>query len=108
MRWPAERTAARSSAPSTATALCGQSLEDLMNKAKPHELVRDVQIETGTACNYRCLYCPVAYHPRSGGLLPLETIATLASDLTTLPALEQIYLNGYDEPTTNPQLAEIF
>lgn len=79
-----------------------------MKMTEPHELIRYVQIETGTACNYRCRYCPVAYHPRSGGLLPLATIATLAANLSELPALEQIYLNGYDEPTTNPQLPEVF
>lgn len=79
-----------------------------VRQAEPHELIRYVQLETGTACNYRCRYCPVAYHPRSGGFLPLEVIETLAAELSGLPALEQIYLNGYDEPTTNPQLARVF
>ena len=79
-----------------------------MSLAEPHELIHYVQIETGTACNYKCRYCPVAYHPRSGGLLSLATIVSLASDLARLPALKQIYLNGYDEPTTNPQLSKVF
>ena len=79
-----------------------------MSATAAHELIRYVQIETGTACNYKCRYCPVAYHPRSGGFLPLSTIRALAADLVELPSLEQIYLNGYDEPTTNPKLAEIF
>ncbi|MBZ3904828.1 radical SAM protein [Streptomyces griseiscabiei] len=79
-----------------------------MSQTEPHELIRYVQIETGTACNYRCRYCPVAYHPRSGGFLPLEVIASLSVDLARLPALEQIYLNGYDEPTTNPHLVKVF
>ncbi|MFG3558674.1 radical SAM/SPASM domain-containing protein [Micromonospora sp. NPDC047557] len=79
-----------------------------MSATAPHELIRYVQIETGTACNYKCRYCPVTYHPRSGGFLPLSIIAGLVADLTALPSLEQIYLNGYDEPTINPQLVEVF
>lgn len=70
--------------------------------------IRYLQLETGTACNYKCRYCPVAYHPRSGGLLPLELIRLIADQLTDFPNLSQIYLNGYDEPTLNPQLPEVF
>jgi radical SAM protein with 4Fe4S-binding SPASM domain len=69
--------------------------------------VRFLQLETGTACNYKCLYCPVAYFPRKGRFLPLELVDRVIGELEGFPRLEKIYLNGYDEPTLNPQLAPI-
>lgn len=76
--------------------------------ALQNEEITYLQLETGTACNYKCRYCPVAYHPRSGGFMPLELVRLIARQLTDFPNLRQIYLNGYDEPTLNPQLPEVF
>jgi len=72
------------------------------------EDIRYLQLETGTACNYKCRYCPVAYHPRPGGFLSMELVARIAAQLADFPNLSQIYLNGYDEPTLNPRLPEVF
>ncbi|MHB8596938.1 MAG: radical SAM/SPASM domain-containing protein [Ktedonobacteraceae bacterium] len=71
------------------------------------ENIRYLQLETGTACNYRCLYCPVAYIPRRGGFMPLGFVQRIADQLRQFPNLRHIYLNGYDEPTLNPQLVTI-
>ena len=75
-------------------------LEDARNR------VQYIQIETGTACNYRCVYCPVAYLPRRGGLMPLSLVRRLADQLGEFRNLELMYLNGYDEPTLNPYLVD--
>lgn len=75
-------------------------LEDIKNR------IRYIQIETSTACNYRCVYCPVAYLPRRGGLMPLSLVRRLADQLGEFRNLELIYLNGYDEPTLNPYLVD--
>lgn len=71
------------------------------------EQIRFVQIETGTACNYGCLYCPVAYFPRRKQFLELATIAKIIDQLSLFPNLQTIYLNGYDEPTLNVNLVRI-
>jgi radical SAM protein with 4Fe4S-binding SPASM domain len=68
--------------------------------------IRYVQIETSTACNYKCVYCPVAYIPRRGGLMPISLVRKLADQLSEFSNLELMYLNGYDEPTLNPYLVE--
>lgn len=75
--------------------------------ADPRLDVRYLQMETGTACNYRCVYCPVAYHPRRGGFLPLPLVSKVVEQLPLFPNLRKVYLNGYDEPTLNPHLATI-
>lgn len=79
----------------------------LDNALQMRREIRFLQLETGTACNYKCLYCPVAYFPRKGRFLPLELVDKVISELECFPRLEKIYLNGYDEPTLNPQLAAI-
>lgn len=77
------------------------------NVLQLREEIRYLQMETGTACNYKCLYCPVAYYPRKGRFLPLELVDKVIPELECFPSLEKIYLNGYDEPTLNPQLATV-
>jgi radical SAM protein with 4Fe4S-binding SPASM domain len=74
---------------------------------RPNEQIRYVQLETGTACNYKCVYCPVAHYPRKGGLMSLPMFARILDQLKNFPNVERIYLNGYDEPTLNPHLATI-
>lgn len=69
--------------------------------------IRFLQLETGTVCNYRCRYCPVAEHPRQGGFMPLAWFDKIVRDLADLQQLERIYLNGYEEPTLNPDLGGI-
>lgn len=73
----------------------------------PRSRIRYIQLETGTACNYRCVYCPVAYFPRKGTFLPMPLIERIIGEFELFPRLQKIYLNGYDEPTLNPRLAEI-
>lgn len=72
-----------------------------------NERIRYLQLETGTACNYKCIYCPVAYFPRRGHFLPMELFGKIIQELENFPNLEKVYLNGYDEPTLNPMLADI-
>jgi hypothetical protein len=69
--------------------------------------IRFAQVETGTACNYRCVYCPVSILPRRGGVIGDRLLERIASVLELVSPLEQLYLNGYDEPTLNPHLGRM-
>ena len=79
----------------------------MKNRSRLLDQIRFIQIETGTVCNYKCIYCPVAFHNRTGSFMPISLVKKIASELHHFPNLKQIYLNGYDEPTLNPQLAEV-
>ena len=73
----------------------------------PRLAIRYAQVETGTACNYRCVYCPVSTQPRTGGLMQTSLVDRTEALLMEVRPLTALYLNGYDEPTLNPHLAEI-
>jgi radical SAM protein with 4Fe4S-binding SPASM domain len=73
----------------------------------PSPRIRYLQLETGTACNYRCVYCPVAFNPRRGGFMEIDLVRAIVRQLATSAPLEEVYLNGYDEPTLNRALPEI-
>ncbi len=69
--------------------------------------LRVVSLETRTACNQKCYFCPVAYDPRPDAAMPdalFETIVTqLAAYRTTL---EGVFLMSYNEPTLDPRFIE--
>jgi hypothetical protein len=69
--------------------------------------VEFVQLETSSLCNYRCVYCPVAHIPRPPSLMTIATAKRIIDQFSDFPNLRNVYLNGYDEPTLNPNLAEI-
>jgi radical SAM protein with 4Fe4S-binding SPASM domain len=73
----------------------------------PIRRIRFLQLETGTACNYRCTYCPVAFTPRKGGFMELDLVRSITRQLASSSPLEEVYLNGYDEPTLNRHLPEV-
>lgn len=78
-----------------------------MDQSKIQEKIRYIQIETGTSCNYKCIYCPVSYYPKKGSFMSLELVEKISKSLAYFPNIKQIYLNGFDEPTLNPNLVTI-
>ena len=66
--------------------------------------IRFIQIETSTICNYRCPYCPVAHFRRAPRRMTLSTALRLVEQFRDFSNLETVFLNGYDEPTLNPDL----
>src|SRR3954447_12396869 len=69
--------------------------------------IRFLQLETGTVCNYRCVYCPVSFAPRRGGYMELDVVRSIVDQLLPRALLAEVYLNGYDEPTLNRRLPEV-
>lgn len=70
------------------------------------ENIRFAQVETSNVCNYRCPYCQIAYDSKPRRFMSLEQFRRVVEQLGTLPALETLYLNGYNEPTIVPEIVE--
>jgi len=75
---------------------------DLLSLAR----IRYAQVETTTLCNYRCPYCQVAHYHRPRVAMTATQFLHVRSCLRQLPALEKIYLNGYNEPSLDPHLVD--
>jgi MoaA/NifB/PqqE/SkfB family radical SAM enzyme len=67
--------------------------------SRRHHL-RIVSLETMTACNQKCYFCPVSIAPRADYLMPDELFERLVEELKTFrPTLESVFLQSYNEPT---------
>ena len=67
--------------------------------SRRHRL-RIVSLETMTACNQKCYFCPVSIAPRADYLMPDALFERLVEELTTFrPTLESVFLQSYNEPT---------
>jgi MoaA/NifB/PqqE/SkfB family radical SAM enzyme len=59
-----------------------------------------VSLETATACNQKCYFCPVSIAPREDYAMPAELFERIVNELTNYRAtLEGIFLQSYNEPT---------
>ena len=61
-----------------------------------------VDIETTTACNYECVYCPVRYHRRAPAVMGMELFDRTVSQLEEDSSVEYVSLSSYNEPTMDP------
>lgn len=67
--------------------------------------VKYVQIETTSLCNQRCVFCPVSTGPRRKMRMERATLEKILASLADHP-VENIYLNGFNEPTHDARLPE--
>lgn len=59
-----------------------------------------VSLETMTACNQKCYFCPVSIAPRADYVMPDELFARIVDELTTYRStLQSVFLQSYNEPT---------
>src|SRR5260370_1314756 len=59
-----------------------------------------VSLETMTACNQKCYFCPVSIAPREDYDMPVELFARIVNQLTAYrDTLESVFLQSYNEPT---------
>jgi MoaA/NifB/PqqE/SkfB family radical SAM enzyme len=77
--------------------------EDLSRR---HRL-KIVSLETMTACNQKCYFCPVSVAPREDEVMPAELFTSIVGQLTPfLPTLEGVFLQSYNEPTLDRHFVE--
>src|ERR1044071_6547752 len=65
-----------------------------------------VSLETATACNQKCYFCPVSIAPREDQVMTEAMFESIVGQLTGFTAtLESVFLQSYNEPTIDRRLA---
>ncbi len=72
-------------------------------------LLKYVSIETHTVCNHKCYFCPVSVHTRERHFMPWDLFVNITAQLAqNFAGIEGVFLNGYNEPSIDPQfLAQV-
>ena len=65
-----------------------------------------VSLETMTACNQKCYFCPVSIAPREDYDMPTELFERIVNELTTFPTIETVFLQSYNEPTLDRRFVD--
>jgi pyruvate-formate lyase-activating enzyme len=77
--------------------------EDLSRR----HLLKIVSLETMTACNQKCYFCPVSIAPREDEVMPEELFKRIIGELKAFSAtLEGVFLQSYNEPTLDRHFVE--
>ena len=59
-----------------------------------------VSLETMTACNQKCYFCPVSIAPREDAVMPVALFENIVNMLTNYrETIESVFLQSYNEPT---------
>jgi hypothetical protein len=66
-----------------------------------------VSLETMTACNQKCYFCPVSIAPREDYDMPVTLFERIVGELTAYrDTLESVFLQSYNEPTLDRRFVE--
>jgi hypothetical protein len=66
-----------------------------------------VSLETMTACNQKCYFCPVSIAPREDYDMPVALFERIVGELTAFrDTLESVFLQSYNEPTLDRRFVE--
>ena len=65
-----------------------------------------VSLELTTTCNQKCYFCPVSIAPREDYAMPDEMFDRIVNELTTIPTLDAVFLQSYNEPTVDRRFVE--
>ncbi|MEA2162114.1 MAG: hypothetical protein QOK37_241 [Thermoanaerobaculia bacterium] len=66
-----------------------------------------VSLETMTACNQKCYFCPVSIAPRDDYDMPVELFERIVNQLTAhRDTLESVFLQSYNEPTLDRRFVD--
>ena len=66
-----------------------------------------VSIESHTTCNHKCYFCPVSVHTRPKAQMSLAFFTNVVEQLNEFSdTLKGVFLNGYNEPTTDANFLE--
>jgi len=69
-------------------------------------LLKIVSLETMTACNQKCYFCPVSIAPREDYDMPTELFERIVNELTNFPTIESVFLQSYNEPTLDRRFVD--
>jgi len=70
-------------------------------------LLKVVSLETMTACNQKCYFCPVSIAPREDAVMSEELFRHIVNMLTGYRStLESVFLQSYNEPTLDRRFVD--
>jgi MoaA/NifB/PqqE/SkfB family radical SAM enzyme len=74
--------------------------------SRSHRL-KIVSLETMTACNQKCYFCPVSIAPREDYDMPVALFERIVDQLTAYrDTLESVFLQSYNEPTLDRRFVD--
>jgi len=65
-----------------------------------------VSLETATACNQKCYFCPVSIAPRADEVMSEAMFESIVGQLTAFDTVESVFLQSYNEPTIDRRFVE--
>jgi len=73
----------------------------------PSIVPEKASIETTTACNHSCSYCPISMFPQKQHVMPLDFFDQIMSELKGLgTSMKRISFTHYNEPLLDPYFVE--
>lgn len=74
--------------------------------SRQHRL-KIVSLETATACNQKCYFCPVSIAPREDEIMSTAMFENIVGQLTAFrETLQSVFLQSYNEPTIDRRFVE--
>jgi len=74
--------------------------------SRKHRL-KIVSLETATACNQKCYFCPVSIAPRADEVMSEAMFESIVGQLTGFSAtVESVFLQSYNEPTIDRRFVQ--
>src|SRR6266851_10290843 len=71
-------------------------------------LLKIVSLETMTACNQKCYFCPVSIAPRPDEEMPDALFRQIVNELTNYrDTIEGVFLQSYNEPTIERRFVDL-
>ncbi len=81
-------------------------IEDLDSETRRSHLVF-LSLETCTACNHRCPFCPVSVDPREREVMSQELFESIVDQTIAVGGKDVVvFLSNYNEPTIDPLFEE--
>jgi hypothetical protein len=66
-----------------------------------------VSLETASACNQKCYFCPVSIAPREDEEMPTELFERIVGELTEYRStIDGVFLQSYNEPTIDRRFVD--
>lgn len=78
----------------------------LLDRIIADDIPRNLDIEVCSACNHRCVYCPVHDDPFRQKVMTMADFTAILDKLKGIPYFKRIALNHYNEPFMDPHLID--
>ncbi len=81
-------------------------VKNLVDHLDPH-YIQAITVEISTACNRRCVYCPVALHSRKQEIIDPETFGLILARIREIDWAGPLDFIHYNEPLLVPNIVQL-